>query len=96
MLKITTEAKAGVTNITVEGKLAGPWVKELALCWRETGAAPNVALRINLCAVTFIDQEGKNLLAEMYRKGVEIISTGCLNRSIVEEIVRSEDKTRQE
>lgn len=95
MLKITTEGNAGVTNITLEGRLAGPWVKELALCWRETGAAPNVALRINLCAVTFIDQEGKNLLAEMYRKGVEIVSTGCLNRSIVEEIVRSEE-TRQE
>ncbi len=90
MLKITKKAEAGKTDLILEGKLAGPWVKELALSWQDT--PPAEALRVNLCAVTFIDQEGKELLGKMYRSGIELVSTGCLNRSIVEGIVCSEDK----
>lgn len=95
MLKITTEAKAGMTNIILEGKLAGPWVEELARSWQTAAAESVAAVRIDLCAVTFIDQEGKTLLTEMHRKGVEMVSTGCLNRSIVEGIIRSEEKPRK-
>jgi hypothetical protein len=34
MLKITLRSEAGVLFFQLEGKLAGPWVKELERCWR--------------------------------------------------------------
>jgi hypothetical protein len=49
-------------------------------------------MRVNLSAVTFIDEEGKVLLEKMYREGAELIAWGCLNRCIVEGIIRSQEK----
>jgi hypothetical protein len=40
--------------------------------------------------VTFVDQQGRRLLAEMHQKGVELIAEGCMNQAIVEKIVRGE------
>jgi hypothetical protein len=41
-----------------------------------------------LNAVTFIDAAGRKLLAEMYRQGIKLEATGCMTRSIVDEIMR--------
>src|SRR5258708_25012526 len=34
MLRITTEKKRGKIFLSVEGRLAGPWVAALEQCWR--------------------------------------------------------------
>jgi ABC-type transporter Mla MlaB component len=92
MLRITTRVTvAGVLVFELEGKLAGLWVKELKALWRSTavvtqGISP---ARVDLSSVTFIDEEGKTLLREMYREGAELVTTGCLNKCIVESIMRS-------
>src|SRR6266480_3484450 len=39
MLRITTETKRGKIFLSVEGRLAGPWVAALEQCWRELRAA---------------------------------------------------------
>ena len=39
MLRITSEKKRGKVVLTVEGRLAGPWVGTLEQCWRELRAA---------------------------------------------------------
>ena len=88
MLKITKRADAKGTTFVLEGKLAGPWVKELEVC-RSADARQLRSLRVDLSAVTFIDAEGKALLRQMYREGAELIASGCLNKCIVEEITRS-------
>jgi hypothetical protein len=41
-----------------------------------------------VCAVTFIDDKGKGLLAEMHQHGVELVAEGCMNNAIVEEITQ--------
>lgn len=87
MLKITTETKTGMTKITLEGKLAGPWVNELALCWQDAAAQSPNAVRVSLASVTFIDEEGKALLTKMYRNGVELVANGCMNQCIIEKII---------
>jgi anti-anti-sigma regulatory factor len=90
MLKITTRVTAGVVVFELAGKLSGLWVKELKCYWRSTAATQGIsAARVDLSAVTFIDQEGKNLLREMYREEVDLVATGCLNKCIVEGIMRS-------
>jgi anti-anti-sigma regulatory factor len=93
MLKITLQSEAGMLVFALEGKLAGPWVKELERCWRSVaGTQQSYPVRVDLSAVTFIDADGKVLLGQMYRKGAELVASGCLNKCIVEGIMRSEEK----
>ena len=40
--------------------------------------------------VTFIDERGKALLAEMHQHGAELVAEGCMNTAIVEEIIQGE------
>src|SRR2546430_14346306 len=95
MLRITTEKKRGKTFLTVEGRLAGPWVAALEQCWRELHAAsPREKFHVNLCGVSFIDAAGKVLLMEIHRQGGQLIAEGCLNQAIVQEIVASEKQGR--
>jgi len=93
MLRITTETKRGRLTLSVEGRLAGPWVAALEQCWRELlTASPRQKFSINLCGVSFIDDTGKVLLKEMHRLGGELIAEGCLNQAIVSEIVGADAK----
>jgi hypothetical protein len=86
MLKITVQDRPSESVLELEGKLAGPWVEELKGCWEKTAGGRPV--RILLCAVTFVDAEGKALLTEMYRRGAELEAEGCMTKAIVEEIAR--------
>ena len=93
MLRITTKIKRGHLTLSVEGRLAGPWVAALEQCWRELlAASPRQQFSINLCGVSFIDNAGKVLLKEMHRLGGELIAEGCLNQAIVNEIVETDAK----
>lgn len=84
MLRITTERKRGKTILSVEGRLAGPWVAALDQCWRER--VPGEKLSVDLCGVSFIDAAGKALLKEIHQQGGKLVAEGCLNQAIVEEI----------
>ncbi len=84
MLRITTEKKRGKTVLSVEGRLAGPWVEALAQCWRER--VPGEKFHVDLCGVSFIDPAGKVLLKEIHEQGGKLIAEGCLNQAIVREI----------
>ncbi len=93
MLKITMQITAGVMTFALEGKLAGPWVKEMELCWRSAAETQqDHPVRVDLSSVTFIDEEGKALLGRMYREGAKLVATGCLNKCIVEGITHSEER----
>ena len=93
MLRITTEKKRGKISLSVEGRLAGPWVAALEQCWRELHAgAPQEKFHIDLCGVSFIDAAGKVLLKEIHRQGGRLVAEGCLNQAIVHEIVAQEKK----
>ena len=87
MLKITTQDDASHTVFALEGKLAGPWVEELNVCWRDVDGAGR-PVKVLLCAVTFVDERGRDLLTEMYRRGAELVAEGCMTKAIVDEITR--------
>jgi hypothetical protein len=75
MLKITSEERAdGLAAYRVEGRLAGPYVKELG---RLTLQPPTVSSRmaLDLSGLTFVDAEGARLLRELVARNVEIY--GC-------------------
>ncbi len=84
MLRITTEKKRGKTILSVEGRLAGPWVGALEQCWKER--VPGEKFSVDLCGVSFIDAAGKVLLKEIHQQGGKLVAEGCLNQAIVQEI----------
>jgi hypothetical protein len=88
MLKVTIKEVGSAETWELEGKLSGDWVKELERCWRERTPAPGTPLHVHLKAVSYIDAAGKQLLAEMHGRGVEIQGCGCMVKAVVEEITR--------
>lgn len=72
----------------LEGRLAGPWVKELETCWCQIAASPQSHVVVDLTGVTFVDADGKALLTSMWQQGAELRAAGCLTRCVVEEITK--------
>ena len=87
MLRIYIHDDVPVTSFVLEGKLIGPWVKELQKYW-ESVVATNASrtMLVDLADVSFIDAEGRALLARMRQKGIRLLSTGVLINAIVAEI----------
>ena len=90
MLRITIQESAQASTFKLEGKLTGPWVRELEQAWAASnGAVPDRTLTVDLADVTFIDCAGKSLLARMHESGATLIAHSPMNRSIVDEIARA-------
>jgi len=87
MLRIYIHDQVPVTSFVLEGKLVGPWVKELEKHW-ESASVVNASrtMLVDLAEVSFIDAEGRALLPRMRQKGVRFLSTGVLINAIVAEI----------
>lgn len=83
MLRITIHNEETATRFVVEGKLVGPWVEELKKCWQSVAQAE---LLVDLSAMTWVDAEGRSLLAEMHRQGVRLAAAGLMTQAIIEEI----------
>lgn len=89
MLKITSEKHRNSVRLRLEGSLTGPWVAEFEHEWRTiqpTGAIPVV---VDLTGVTFVGEDAKVLLRQLWREGAQLIATGCCTRHMVEEITGS-------
>ena len=87
VLKITLHDSSHELRFKLEGRLSGPWVRELQQCWQT--AASTVRDRrtvLDLGEVDFVDPEGQSLLAEMHRGGVRLLATTPLIESLVEEV----------
>jgi ABC-type transporter Mla MlaB component len=90
MLRITVHKNRESVTFQLEGKLAGPWVRELEKCWRSTLASQHKPVpRFDLTGVTFIDAAGKAYLADMHRQGAELVAVDCLTKAIVAEIAKT-------
>jgi len=96
MLRIYIHDQVPVTSFVLEGKLIGPWVTELEKYWQSAVAGnPTRAMLVDLADVTFVDSDGRALLARMRRKGARFLSSGVLINAIVAEIDAQEQKSRQ-
>lgn len=88
MLKITFKDTPGSTRVKLEGKLSGPWVEELERSWIEHSPQASENVIIDLSDVTYIDPEGKRLLARMVDKGVCFEGTHLMTKYVIDEITR--------
>ena len=86
MLKITLHDSSRELRFTLEGRLSGPWVRELQQCWHTAASATlGRTTVVDLCEIDFVDPEGQFLLAEMHQSGVRLLARTPLIQSIVEE-----------
>jgi len=87
MLKITVDIVGNKMNIKLEGRLAGLWVTELEKSWNAIRAKNDTErARVDLQGVTYVDDCGKQLLQRMYQQGGTLIASGCMTKSIVDEV----------
>jgi anti-anti-sigma regulatory factor len=97
MLRIYIHNEVPVTSFVLEGKLVGPWVEELKQGWESALAAnPSRLMLVDLADVSFIDAEGRALLARMRQKGARLLSAGVLINAIVDEIDAQQSKQSAE
>jgi anti-anti-sigma regulatory factor len=87
MLRIT-EIMDGDPSVLLklEGKLRGPWVEELGRVCSELNRGEPRAIRLDLSAVTFLDEAGIRLLRALMRGGAAMTASG-----FVAELLRRED-----
>ena len=96
MLRITVHDNPRALAFQLEGKLTGPWLRELEECWQSALARQaKVVLCLDLTGVTFIDAAGKACLAALHRQGAEFIAADCLMKAIVAEITQPQRRRRR-
>ena len=93
MLRLRTFSTPRETLLVLEGRLAGPWVDELARCWArlrdEKDAGP---IRVDLDGVTFVSAAGKALLARLHDDGARLTARACMTSAIIDEIVQATER----
>jgi len=88
MLRITANDNPRALTFRLEGRLEGPWVRELEQCWRgllDESKRPIVC--VDLTGLTYIDAAGKARLTEMHEEGARFIAGDCVTKALVAEIV---------
>lgn len=90
MFRITTHNHRESLTFQLEGKLAGPWVREAEACWQQTLAnRSKPVLRFDLTGLTSIDAAGKAFLTAAHAQGAEFVAADCMTRAIVAEITKA-------
>jgi ABC-type transporter Mla MlaB component len=90
MLRITVHDSPLTLTLQLEGRLAGPWLRELEECWQSALASqPKPVLRVDLSGVMFINAAGQACLTAMHRQGAEFVAADCLTKAIVAEITQT-------
>ncbi len=99
MLRVTIHDTAVGLRFHLEGRLAGDWVREAALCW-ETARSPTAGrpVVVDLDDVGFVDAEGEQLLAAMHRQGAKLRAARPMMAHLIEEIATAaqEDVSHEE
>jgi hypothetical protein len=87
MLRINVADTPRAITFRLEGRLVGPWVRELAECSRTALAGQHKpTVRVDLSEVTSLDAAGQACLQAMHRNGAELVAADCLMKAVVAEI----------
>ncbi len=87
MLKITRTETPAEEKWILQGRLVGPWVRELRTSWRKTHRTGNGRKCVlDLNDVTFIDKGGERLLRAMARQDVQFVAGGIYIRHVLEQL----------
>ena len=71
----------------LEGRLAGPWVREAESCWQTMhSTSGDRALIVDLRDVDFVDSAGEQLLSMMHHEGARLMAASPMMAHLVGEI----------
>jgi anti-anti-sigma regulatory factor len=91
MLRITVLNEPGITRMKLEGKLAHEWVDEARNAWTAlTKMNGDSDIVVDLLDVSFVDDAGHLLLAEIRHAGAELMASGPLMLALIDEIEEAE------
>jgi hypothetical protein len=94
MLRVNYSDNNGGQRWGLCGHLAGPWVEELRACWSQARRrAPLARAIVDLTDVTFIDEAGEGLLAEMERAGTEFVAAGVENKHLLANLKATNERS---
>lgn len=97
MLRISVMNEPGITRMKLEGKLAHEWVDEAKKAWHALSEMDGVMeIVVDLLNVSFVDDAGHHLLAEMRHGGVELMGSGPLMSALIDEIEEAESAAAQD
>lgn len=82
MLKIDILESPKKITFILSGKLYAPWTSELNRLWQEK-QKDSREIVIDLEDTTSVDHSGLGLLAEMYRAGAKLVTSGVLTSYLV-------------
>src|SRR5262249_15539258 len=87
VIRIHQICEDSVVRLVVEGTLSGIWVNELRKSWLDARATSDHSrVRVELTAVSYIDDDPRQLLKQMFPEGAELRATGVMTKGILEEI----------
>lgn len=88
MLRITINESDAAIAMTLEGRIAGPWVNELSDAWSQL--APKLgkrAVSVDLSNVTFADASGKKILRSIYEQAnANLVANNLWAQYIADEV----------
>jgi hypothetical protein len=86
VLRITFQTTTEVVLLNLEGSVVGPWVEELRKAWltsaKMTDGQP---VKVDLGAVSFVDERGRELLLRMRKEGVVLKGASSFLRYMLED-----------
>jgi len=97
MLRINVDQHFGVVTLKLQGKVSGPWVRELDRSWSDAARNNSAgAITLDLTDVTFVNSEGQELLRSLFRKGTDLRSGSLMTRFLINRIKESSNGTHHE
>jgi len=88
MLRMTVKDEMAGSRLVIEGRLTGVWADEVQHYWNSLVATKRGVAVVDVQGVMAIDTAGKAFLQDIHRRGVRLVSKGCLMNSVVTHITR--------
>jgi anti-anti-sigma regulatory factor len=96
MLRITTVEGHRSITLVFEGSLGGEWVLEAIRVWEHVlQSARRRNIIVDLRAVSYVSQSGRELLAAMHRAGTKLRGSGTLIGGLVRDIVQESSRAEK-
>jgi hypothetical protein len=90
VLRISIHDDEDAATLKLEGKIIGPWARELNRIWADF--KPSLGMKklcVDLCGVTLVDKSGNRTLRKIFsRPGAEILADTPLAKYFAAETMR--------
>jgi hypothetical protein len=87
MLKIIFSETPAEERWTLHGRLTHPWLQEFRACWKKNHRTDvRRACVVDLNEVTFIDENGEQLLRMLARHEVQFIANGPYTKHVLDHV----------